>query len=188
MGGSRRSNYTLGQLLLAVEGSEVIYEQNMRVVERIRQEHGSAAAEWFRINAGCQVWRPNYETMPGIDRIELLCDERSGAGLTPSALRQIRAEVCGLASITIQEADALGLTEVAGILAERRLPAKSKRRGLPQPDEATVKRDAQIAADWRRAHECGVSKAEFAKENGLSMKDVTRILNRVYTRKKRADK
>jgi hypothetical protein len=188
MGDSGPSRYTFGQLLREIEASDYCYEQNMKQVDRIQQEQGALVAEWYRINAGCQVWRPDHDAMPGIDRIELLCDERCGAGLIPSALRQIRAEVCRVARINIQAADALGLNEVANVL-DRSVPReKPKRRGRPKPDQETEQREAQIAADWKRARDNRTNKVDFDKDNRMKVADLNRLLDRVRTRKSRSDK
>jgi hypothetical protein len=48
--------------------------------------------------------------------------------------------------------------------------------------------EAQILADWKRAHETGVCKADFAKQLGKPFKDLVRLLNRTMRRIARENK
>ena len=63
-----------------------------------------------------------------------------------------------------------------------------RRRGRKKADYATTQREAEIAANWKRAHEGGAYKPEWAKDNGMTEPELDAILDRVYKRKKRSDK
>lgn len=58
-----------------------------------------------------------------------------------------------------------------------------KRPGRKKADYTTVQREAQLAADWKRAFDDGTYKTDFAKDNGLKVKDLNAILARVRMRK-----
>ena len=59
-----------------------------------------------------------------------------------------------------------------------------KRRGRRIADYATVQREAALAADWERARDAGTYKADFAKQNGLTVKQLDALLDRVAKRKR----
>ncbi len=108
--------YTLGQLLGELIGSESAYAANMREADRLKQEHGPLGSHHVEIQAGVLKWQPESKTMPGIQRIELICNERFGTQITVEAIRRLRAEVCRAAGKEIDSADALSVTEAADIL------------------------------------------------------------------------
>ncbi len=78
----------------------------------------------------------------------------------------------------------VGTTDAAHLTSK----PKAKRRGRPKADAMTLQREAEIASQWQQAHESGVYKAVFAKDNGLKTREFDAILNRVRKRKKRSDK
>ena len=57
--------------------------------------------------------------MPGIERIELLCNERHGTGVTKEAVLGLRVALCRAKEISISEANALDLDAVADALEVR---------------------------------------------------------------------
>ena len=63
-----------------------------------------------------------------------------------------------------------------------------KKRGRQTPDPKTLKDDAEFLAQWERAHEHGVYMGDFAKDIGRPLTVVTRRLNTIRKRNKRADK
>lgn len=62
------------------------------------------------------------------------------------------------------------------------------RPGRPKTDETTVERDNKIAADWKQARDSKVYKPDFAKEKGMTAKELDALLDRVRHRKARSDK
>jgi hypothetical protein len=63
------------------------------------------------------AWRPNEAQMPGISRIELLCDRLPGeAGITAAKVRRLRADICERLQLQIPQADQLSLNEAADAL------------------------------------------------------------------------
>lgn len=106
---------TLGELLMRVEGSEMAYATNMRTVEReegrspISAIHTRACAEALR-------FRPDESAMPGISRLETFADKEWGSGLTPESCRRMRGLICLKATLTLDAANALSLTQAADIL------------------------------------------------------------------------
>jgi hypothetical protein len=66
-------------------------------------------------------------------------------------------------------------------------PAKAKRPGRKKADYKTQQREAQLAADWKRAYEAGTYKADFARDNKLTVSKLDALLDRVAKRKARSD-
>ena len=60
---------------------------------------------------------------------------------------------------------------------------KAKPRGRKKADYATVQSEAQLAADWKQAKETGRYKADFAKDNNLTVRKLDALLDRVAKRK-----
>jgi len=68
-------------------------------------------------------------------------------------------------------------------------PATAKKhRGRRKADLETIKREADVAADWERARDSDVYKPVFAKQKGMTTKSLNALLNRVHKRKIRSDK
>jgi hypothetical protein len=98
----------LGQLLQLLEGSERAFAANSREADRIEAEKGSIVAHWNRCQAAALKFQPDPARMPGVDRIEVLCDELAGGtGLTASSVRQLRARLCRLKRCSLQQADVI---------------------------------------------------------------------------------
>lgn len=64
-------------------------------------------------------------------------------------------------------------------------PASLRTRGRKRSYDP--EKDRTIAEAWRCAHAVGVGKKDFAKDNGSSVKDLDRLLNRVRKRANGAD-
>jgi hypothetical protein len=110
---------SLGQLIRTLEGSESAFVANSRTADRVDATEGSIAAQWWRMQAAALKFQPNPARMPGIDRIEVLCDELAGGtGLNATNVRQLRARLCRLKGCSLQEAVAYSLTEAADVLEE----------------------------------------------------------------------
>ena len=65
--------------------------------------------------------------------------------------------------------------------------AAPKRRGRKKADYATVKREATLAEDWKRAREAGRYKHDFAKDKDLTVKQLDALLDRVAKRKRTSE-
>lgn len=63
-----------------------------------------------------------------------------------------------------------------------------RKRGRPGADDATMEREARLAAKWKKAHKAGCYKPDFARENGYSLREFNNLLKRVAARIKRANK
>lgn len=79
------------------------------------------------------------------------------------------------------------LRELRALSAELALPkvspgVKVKRPGRKKADYETQQREAELAADWKRARDAGTHKADFAKQKGLKVKDLDALLDRVAWR------
>jgi hypothetical protein len=59
-------------------------------------------------------------------------------------------------------------------------------RGRKKADYETIEREAALAAEWQRARESGVYKADFGKQHGMTARKLGALLDRVAKRKKRA--
>ena len=65
---------------------------------------------------------------------------------------------------------------------------KGKRRGRKRPSKETIKDQAKLAADWVRARDSGVYKADFARQKEMTQKQLQALLDRVARRKARSNK
>jgi hypothetical protein len=109
--------YTLGELIRELESAESAFIANSRTADRVEAEHGSIPATWWRVQAAALRFQPDPIRMPGIDRIQVLCDELAGGtGLTAANVRQLRARLCRLKGRTLQDADNCSLVEAADAL------------------------------------------------------------------------
>ena len=59
-----------------------------------------------------------------------------------------------------------------------------RRGGRKKADFATEQKEAKLAADWQRARDAGRYKAEFAKERGMTGRQLDSLLDRVRKRKR----
>jgi hypothetical protein len=116
----------LRQLLCTLETSEHAFVANSQTADRVEADQGSIAARWMRAQAAALKFQPDPTQMPGIDRIEILCDvQAGGTGLTAANVRQLRARICWLKGCSLQEADAYSLVEAADVLAATMSPTES---------------------------------------------------------------
>jgi hypothetical protein len=65
--------------------------------------------------------------------------------------------------------------------------AKPKRRGRKKADDATLEREAAMAAKWVRARDANIYKGAFARENKLTVKTLNRLLGRVAWRQRASE-
>lgn len=70
---------------------------------------------------------------------------------------------------------------------EASVGTKIKRPGRKKADYETVQSEAELAADWKQAKEAGEYKPDFAKQKGMTPKDLDALLTRVRKRNSRAD-
>jgi hypothetical protein len=129
------TTYTLGQLLAEVERCERVYQQELERGKALEAKGTILGVHLARdkiFQAELNRFKPAPSRMPGIGRIELLCDERFGARITAEAVRKLRAELCRRCGLSIRKTDALTLDEVAdklqpespGVTAKTRLSSE----------------------------------------------------------------
>ncbi|MBN2024919.1 MAG: hypothetical protein JW809_19235 [Pirellulales bacterium] len=94
--------------------------------------------------------------------------------------REIEAENQRAGSLTAGPSGAPGSPAPAGKATGR------KRRRGPRP-KYDAEHDAKVARDWAAAKRQGACKNDFAREKGLSIRDLNKALTRVRKRKTRAD-
>lgn len=117
---SEDAAYSLGMLFDALRGSESAFAANSRTADRVEAKQGGIAAQWWRVQAAVLKFQPDPAQMPGIDRIQLLCDELdNGDGLSGANVAKIRAKVCRAKPCSLEAANALSLNEVADVLEAR---------------------------------------------------------------------
>lgn len=63
-----------------------------------------------------------------------------------------------------------------------------KRKGRKKADYKIVQKEAAIVESWKKAHQDKVYKSDWAKDNGMTVKQLDAILDRVYQRNRRSDK
>lgn len=78
-----------------------------------------------------------------------------------------------------------GLKQEADLLDAE--TATARRGGRPKADVVDWDREAEIYELWQRARDSGVAKVDFAKQYGMSLKLMGRLLERVAQRKRRSD-
>ena len=61
-----------------------------------------------------------------------------------------------------------------------------KQPGPKKADYKTMQREAQIVDEWKRKHQRGAHKAQFARTKGMKPVDFEKLLNRVRQRRSRA--
>jgi hypothetical protein len=142
-----RSQYTLGWLIQWLDGSD--RNREIRLVnhqEQYRRSPGSAMMN--RAYEAALSWRPEELNIPGIRRIEVLCDLEDGeAGITAAKVRRLRARICRQQHWQPQHANELTLDEAADILEgvqrvtlddQQRLSQDTFHHGLATIDTITV--------------------------------------------------
>lgn len=63
-----------------------------------------------------------------------------------------------------------------------------KTRGRKKADSKTMEHEATLAEEWEKARDADVYKPDFATDNGMTQKDLDKLLDRVAARKRRSDK
>ncbi len=108
--------YTLGDLIGELDGVE--QSRGFRFAnqqEQLRRNPLNAMAN--RAYESALAWRPDETRMPGISRIELLCDRLPGeSGITAAKVRRLRADLCERLRCPIPQANTLTLGEAADTL------------------------------------------------------------------------
>jgi hypothetical protein len=108
---------TLGWLIDRLRRNEHIRPWFAKKNAEILVKWGAEEAAKWRAQYVNDLFEPDPASMPGIDRIELLCDELGdGAGLTVANVRKVRAKVCRVLGCTIASADALSLDNAAAAM------------------------------------------------------------------------
>jgi hypothetical protein len=168
---SQVAAYSLGKLFDALHASASAFAETSRTADRVEAKQGAIAAQWWRVQAAAFKFQPNRARMPGIDRIQLLCDELdNGGGLTAANVAKLRAKVCRAEGCTLEAANALTLDEFADILE-----AKGARAGDQEPVAApqALRTPAQLleafASAAARFQACPrmVASLNSAREDGL---------------------
>ncbi len=108
--------YTLGDLIQDLTRSEEVFAAQMKDAERLHSKHGWLVARHMETGASHLRWRPDATRMPGINRIELICDDRFGTGVTLEAVQKLRAELGRTHQVELDSANSLTLTEAADLL------------------------------------------------------------------------
>ena len=106
--------------------------------------------------------------------------EKSGdfyASIPDVVLASVKA-IHVLSSIGAGDDEAIEKTEVA---------KKRRRPGRPQASVDEMETESAIAEKWRQAKEAGTSKPEFANGLGMTLKDFSRLLDRVRKRKQHSE-
>jgi hypothetical protein len=114
-------------------------------------------------------------------KLDAFCDLADQSGSIGATVDELRAR---LMNPDISDA-------IADAAAYRRgdvsVTTKAKRPGRKKADYETVQREAQLAADWKRAYEAGTYKADFAKDNGMTVKKLDALLDRVAWRQRNSE-
>jgi hypothetical protein len=59
--------YTLGQLILELEGSERAYQENSRTADRVEARDGhNLASTWWRVQAAALLFQADPARQPGL--------------------------------------------------------------------------------------------------------------------------
>lgn len=80
-----------------------------------------------------------------------------------------------------------GAQQPAEAVAESVKLLRPKRRGRKKADYETVQREAALAAAWARARDSGVYKGDFARDHGMSIKQLDALLDRVAKRNRHSE-
>ena len=95
-------------------------------------------------------------------------------------LEEIKAEIAELTGDSVEK--------VTARIENKRTKGPTKRRGRRKASYEKQQEEAALAKAWERARNDGVSKTAFARDNGYSLREYEKLLNRVAKRKARADK
>jgi hypothetical protein len=124
-------------LLGELDACERLYAEARSEAEHARSTGDLSARYKFQRAEGLR-WRPDPEGMPGIRRVELLCDLEPGdPGVTAAKVRGLRAKVARLRGLTLDQADALDLNAVATALEE---PATAPKEPAERPEPTATDR------------------------------------------------
>jgi hypothetical protein len=187
------ASFSLGMLFDSLQGSESAFAANSRTADRVEAEDGSIAAVWWRVQAAALTFQPDPAQMPGIDRIQLLCDELdNGDGLTATNVAKIRAKVCRAKPCSLEDANAFSLDEVADILEAKESSAGNAgqfiERLLSGPDdvelsprdmallEAYLRQPVSLATIQQEKKATGHSPTEAARNKLTLIRDFNRGL------------
>jgi hypothetical protein len=112
---------TLGWLINELESDEKAKEWMAEEYKREEAKYGTIGADgWLNRQRAFGLFHPDPAMMPGIDRIEHLCDaEFHGSGLTIANVRQLRVMICKKLKWNSEQArcaDGLSLIEAADVL------------------------------------------------------------------------
>lgn len=75
-----------------------------------------------------------------------------------------------------------------GIKGSHKAESKPKKRGRPKADYDTEQQEMKILEEWEKAREAGVYQSQFAKDKGMSHKELMRLLDRRRRQIAREDK
>jgi hypothetical protein len=114
-------SYTLGDLIRELDRCDHAADQARRAADR-RASAGSPDAAWWYVQAVAFRWQPDGVRMPGIERIELICNRLYGTGITLEGIRRLRAKLCDDHHLQLPSvADQLDLNTVANTVENVRL-------------------------------------------------------------------
>jgi hypothetical protein len=128
---------------------------------------------------------------PGRGRLQLLCDELDNdAGLSAKNVVKLRARLCREGSITPDQADSLLLDEVADALEGTKGPPRDKgrarrKRKRGRPTALNPEADKRLFEHWQVAKGQGTSRAVFARDHRITVKELIRALDRERSRRTR---
>jgi hypothetical protein len=130
---SETHSLTVGELFNALRSSEEVFAANSKTADGSAAEEGSIAAARRYVQAAALRFQPDQAQMPGIDRIQLLCDELdNGDGLIAANVAKLRAKVCRAKPCSLDEANALSLEQLADVLEGKVFVAGIGNQGIQQ--------------------------------------------------------
>jgi hypothetical protein len=165
-GGENPPTYTLGQLIGFLDALE--RDREFRRHQRLEQVRRGPVASHLNVPYSSPPdWRLDEREMPGIRRIELLCDLETGEpGITAAKVRQLRARICRQQVLQPQHVDDLTLDEAVDML-ERGVP-RAQRPGSERAWQDLLRNGLAVFS-----HVCGgASPDEMVPVTGLSCKVV----------------
>jgi hypothetical protein len=115
-GAAEAPAYTLGDLIRELESSDIAHAHIKATADR-QATKSPIAATWWYVQAGASRWQPDPKRMPGIERIELICNRLYGSSITAESVRRLRARLCDEHHMQLPRvADQLDLITVANII------------------------------------------------------------------------
>jgi hypothetical protein len=158
---------TVGWLIGRLQRHEHIKPWLMKTYNNTLVKFGDEAAAKLRARYADDLLEPDPALMPGIDRIEVLCDELGdGAGLTVANVRKVRAKVCRALGCTLASVDTRSLDDAANAIdadelqrSQERPPAvtngKKKKKPGPKKARHNIVNDKKIFDQWNNGHARG---------------------------------